>query len=293
MVKCSSYTNYQLNFIVIILSLFLLFIFVLSINLVDIFAVSSKTTINTADKTITTGSYSPATTNDDINGSLTTVNPACGQVIRGDIKLVSNLVCNSDGLIVGTTHTKIDLNGFSIIGPGKNSNKVGIMISGQNDINIIGYGSISGFQSGVYMAGSNGIKTENLNLNNNKIAIYITGTTSIDINNNMLNNNTIGIASHSNNQTNIKFNLLNGNDLSGITFINTADSTIDGNNIINSTNGIFLDAQSSFNRVDFNNVFNNVLDINNANNLPLNINNNSFTNNNCLTSLPSGLCIGR
>jgi parallel beta-helix repeat protein len=261
--------------------------------LVDIFAASSKTTISTADKTITTGSYSPATTNDDITRSSTTVNPACGQVIRGDIKLVSNLVCNSDGLIVGTTHTKIDLNGFSIIGPGKNSNKVGIMISGQNDINIIGYGSISGFQSGVYMAGSNGIKTENLNLNNNKIAIYITGASSIDINNNMLNNNTIGIASHSNNQTNIKYNLLNGNDLSGITFINTADSTIDGNNIINSTNGIFLDAQSSFNRLDFNNVFNNVLDINNANNLPLNINNNSFTNNNCLTSLPSGLCIGR
>jgi nitrous oxidase accessory protein NosD len=293
MIKYSSYANYQLNFIVIILSLFLLFVFVFSNNLVDIFAASSKTTINTAEKTASTDTNSAATTNNDLTDSSTTVNPACGQVIRGDIKLVSNLVCNSDGLIVGTTHTKIDLNGFSIIGPGKNSNKVGIMISGQNDIHIIGYGSISGFQSGIYIAGSNGIKTENLNLNNNKIAVYVTGTSSVDINDNMLNNNTIGIASHSNNQTNIKYNLLNGNDLSGITFINTADSTIDGNNIVNSTNGVFLDAQSSLNRIDFNNVFNNVLDINNANNLPLNINNNSFTNNNCLTSLPSGLCIGR
>ena len=109
----------------------------------------------------------------------------------------------------------------------------------------------------------------------------------------MLNNNTIGIASHSNNQTTIQYNLLNGNTLSGITFINTADSKINGNNIINTSNGIFLDAQSSQNKVDFNNVFNNVLDINNANNLPLNVNKNTFENNNCISSLPSGLCIGR
>ena len=85
----------------------------------------------------------------------------------------------------------------------------------------------------------------------------------------MLNNNTLGIASNSNNQTSIKYNLFNENDLSGITFINTADSIIDGNNILNTTNGIFLDAQSSSNKVDFNNVFDNVLDINNANNFPL------------------------
>ena len=49
-----------------------------------------------------------------------------------------------------------------------------------------------------------------------------------------------------------------------------------------------VEAQSSQNKIDFNNVFNNVLDINNANNLPLNVNKNTFENNNCISSLPSG-----
>lgn len=225
--------------------------------------------------------------------TLTTTNPACGQVIKGNVKLSSNLLCNGDGLIVGEGNTKIDLNGFSIKGPGIKSNKVGIMIGAQNNTKIFGNGIISGFQSGIYISSSNNIVTKNLNINNNKVAIYITGAKFTNINNNMLDNNTIGIASHSNNKVDLKYNLFNENNLSGITFINTQNSTIEGNNILNTTNGIYLDAQSSFDKVNFNNLLDNVLDINNANNLPININNNYYTNNNCITSLPSGLCIGR
>ncbi|MEJ7641089.1 MAG: right-handed parallel beta-helix repeat-containing protein [Candidatus Nitrosocosmicus sp.] len=222
-----------------------------------------------------------------------TENPSCGQVIKGEVKLISNLICTGDGLIVGDKNTRIDLNGFSIKGPGMNSNKVGIMIGGQENTTITGNGIISGFQSGIYISGSNDTVARNLNINNNKVALYVTGSTSFDITNNMVSNNTIGIASHTSDQTNIKYNLFSENNLSGITFINTVDSVIDGNNIFNTTNGVFLDVQSSFNRVNFNNVFNNVLDINNANSLPININKNYFTNNNCISSLPSGLCIGR
>jgi parallel beta-helix repeat protein len=269
------------NYMVIILSILLI---------IHMFPII-KTTAQTApgDSSLHIGSKdstsSPSTT--------ATANPACGQIVKGNVKLISNLICNNDGLIVGDANTKIDLNGFSIKGPGKNSSKVGIMVGSQKNIIILGNGVISGFQSGIYLSGSNDVLVKNININNNKVAIYITGAKFTDINNNMLNNNTLGIASHSNNQTSIKYNLFNENDLSGITFINTADSIIDGNNILNTTNGIFLDAQSSSNKVDFNNVFDNVLDINNANNLPLNINNNYFANNNCITSLPSGLCIGR
>lgn len=219
--------------------------------------------------------------------------PSCGEVVKGDVKLISNLVCNGDGLIVGADNTKINLNGFSIKGPGINSNKVGIMVGAENNIIVLGNGVISGFQSGIYISGSNNIIAKNVNMINNKVAIYLTGVKSADINNNMINNNTIGIASHSNKDETIRYNLFNENNLTGITFINSHNSTIEGNNLINTTNGIFLDAQSSMNKVNFNNLFNNVLDINNANNLPLNINNNYYANNNCMTSLPSGLCIGR
>jgi len=278
----SIYQNHHLsNYFVMILS-FLLIIHMFPIIKSTVQAAPSDSTVRIGSKD-TTSSLS----------TTTTANPACGQIVKGNVKLISNLICNKDGLIVGDTNTKIDLNGFSIKGPGKNSSKVGIMVGSQKNITILGNGVISGFQSGIYLSGSNDVLVKNINVNSNKVAIYITGAKFTDINNNMLNNNTLGIASHSNNQTNIKYNLFNENDLSGITFINTAHSIIDGNNILNTTNGIFLDAQSSSNRIDFNNVFDNVLDINNANNLPLNINNNYFANNNCLTSLPSGLCIGR
>src|SRR5919107_4236084 len=167
-------------------------------------------------------------------------NPSCGQVIKGEVKLISNLICTGDGLIVGDKNTRIDLNGFSIKGPGLNSNKVGIMIGGQENTTITGNGIISGFQSAIYISGSNDTVARNLNINNNKVAFYVTGTKTTEIGNNMVSNNTIGIASHTSNQTNIQYNLFSENTLSGITFINTVNSVIDGNSIFNTTNGIFM-----------------------------------------------------
>lgn len=219
--------------------------------------------------------------------------PACGQIVQGKVKLNSNLICKGDGIIVGGNDTTIDMNGYSLKGPGMNSNKVGIMIGGQNNVTVMGNGIISGFQSGIYISGSTKVDSHELSVNNNKVAFYLTGTQQPEISNNMVNNNTIGVALHSSNNAKISYNQLSQNRLSGVTLINTGDSVIHGNNILNTSNGIFLDTQSSSNKVDFNNVFNNILDINNANNLPTNINDNQYSNNNCQTSLPSGLCIGR
>ncbi len=221
------------------------------------------------------------------------INPSCGQVVQGYVKLISNLICGGDGLIVGNKNSQINLNGFSIKGPGLDSNKVGIMIGGQENVSIFGNGIISGFQSGIYISGGNHVSVKDLNINNNKVGIYLTGANDSTMNNNMIDNNTIGMASHSSSKAAIKYNQLNLNKLSAITFINTKNSSIYGNNILNTTNGIFIDPQSSFNNVNFNNIFNNILDLNNANNLPININNNYYSDNNCITSLPSGLCIGR
>ncbi|MFY9967512.1 MAG: hypothetical protein WBL44_16315 [Nitrososphaeraceae archaeon] len=86
---------------------------------------------------------------------------------------------------------------------------------------------------------------------------------------------------------------MNGNLLAGVTFVNTGLSGVDMNNIIGSQNGVFLDGQSSQNTISANNVLENVIDLNNANGLPTNINANQYVDNNCETSNPSGLCIGR
>ncbi len=47
-------------------------------------------------------------------------NAACGQVVSGVVNLTANLNCNSgDGIIVGGPNTVINMNGFSITGPGQ------------------------------------------------------------------------------------------------------------------------------------------------------------------------------
>ena len=47
-------------------------------------------------------------------------NAVCGQVVSGVVNLTSNLNCSSgDGIIVGGPNTVINMNGFSITGPGQ------------------------------------------------------------------------------------------------------------------------------------------------------------------------------
>jgi nitrous oxidase accessory protein NosD len=110
---------------------------------------------------------------------------------------------------------------------------------------------------------------------------------------NIIKNNNLGVASHSSKGASLMSNLITGNMLAGVTLVNTHKAIIAANNIEGGQNGLFLDAQSSENTINMNNVLHNVIDLNNANGLAPNINVNSFADNNCMVSNPSGLCIGR
>lgn len=228
-------------------------------------------------------------------GSLTegtTTNAACGQVASGVVNLTANLNCSGDGIIISGSNTVVNMNGFSITGPGKDSSKVGLMVSNVDNVVVNGPGTISNFQAAVLLSGSNGFKLDSTILENNQIAIFMTGADNAEVHQNMIKNNHIGIASHSNSGSKIASNLMSGNQLAGITFVNTKSSSMDMNNIHGSQDGVFLDEQSSDNTINANNVLQNAVDINNANGLPLNINSNQYAENNCGVSNPSGLCIG-
>ena len=89
-------------------------------------------------------------------------------------------------------------------------------------------------------------------------------------------------------------NLFKANDLAGVTLVNSANNELSANTIQGSVNGIFLDGQSTKNNIDSNSVLKNRgVDLNNGNGLPTNINDNVFSDNNCNTSVPDGLCLGR
>jgi parallel beta-helix repeat protein len=222
----------------------------------------------------------------------TTTNAACGQVASGVVNLTANLNCSGDGIIISGPNTVINMNGFSITGPGKDSSKVGIMVSNADNVVVNGPGTISNFQAAVLLSGSNGFKLDSTILENNQIAMFMTGADNAEVQQNMIKDNNIGIASHSNSGSKISSNLMSDNQLAGITFVNTKSSSMDMNNIHGSQDGVFLDEQSSDNTINANNVLQNAVDINNANGLPLNINSNQYTENNCGISNPSGLCIG-
>jgi hypothetical protein len=226
-------------------------------------------------------------------GTSLSTNPACGQVVSGIVNLTSNLDCSGDGLIVGGPNTVINMNGFSITGPGQESSKVGIMVPNVDNVVVNGPGSLSNFQAGVLLTGANGFKIDSVILSNNQIGTFMTGAENAQIQQNIVQDNSIGVASHSSRGAAIDSNLMSGNVLAGITFVNTQQSNVGMNNIHGSQNGAFLDGQSSQNTIADNNVLQNVIDLNNANGLPTNINTNQFTENNCETSNPSGLCIGR
>jgi nitrous oxidase accessory protein NosD len=220
-------------------------------------------------------------------------NAACGQVVSGLVNLTANLDCSGDGLIIGGDYTVVNMNGYSIRGPGQDSSKVGIMVPNNDNVVINGPGSISNFQAGVLVTGANGMKMSSLILDSNQIGVFMTGSENIEVQQNIVKQNSLGVATHSGAGARITSNLMSGNVLAGITFVNTQQSEVSMNNIDGSQNGAFLDAQSSGNNVAANNVLQNVVDINNANGLPTNINSNQFTDNNCQVSNPSGICIGR
>ena len=220
-------------------------------------------------------------------------NAACGQVVSGVVNLTANLNCSGDGIIVGGPNTVINMNGFSITGPGQDSSKVGIMVPNVDNVVVNGPGSISNFQAGVLLTGANGFKINSVILSNNQIGTFMTGAENAQVQQNIIQGNSIGVASHSSTGAAMDSNLMNGNLLAGITFVNTQQSSVGMNNIVGSQNGVFLDGQSKQNTISANNVLENVIDLNNANGLPTNINANQFTDNSCETSNPSGLCIGR
>lgn len=222
-----------------------------------------------------------------------TTTAACGQVVEGLVELNSNLNCSGDGLIVGGDDTTIRLNGHTIMGPGPDSSKVGVSVGNQDGVRIEGPGTIQQFQAGILASGAKGTMISEMILEDNQIAIFSTGTEGLQAMQNIITRNSIGMASHSSNGLELRENLLTGNVLAGITFVATGESLVSTNNVIESENGIFVDPQSSDNRIESNNVLRNKVDLNNANGLATNVNQNGYSDNNCQISNPSGLCIGR
>jgi parallel beta-helix repeat protein len=163
-----------------------------------------------------------------------------------------------------------------------------------DNVNIVGPGIIENFQAGVLNTGGQDDRISEVTFTQNQIGSFNTGSANTAIENNLFFSNNIGVASHSSTGSSLVTNLFKANDLAGITFVNSASNEVSFNTIQGSVSGLFFDGQSRDNVVTSNNILDNGgVDINNANGLPLNVNNNLFNDNNCNTSVPVGLCLGK
>jgi hypothetical protein len=86
---------------------------------------------------------------------------ACGTILYGSVTLTADVVCGpgQDGLIVGDHKVRIELNGFSIVGPytfaQPSHPATGIVSSGFESVQIVGPGTITGFLRPVDIDGGN------------------------------------------------------------------------------------------------------------------------------------------
>jgi Periplasmic copper-binding protein (NosD) len=94
---------------------------------------------------------------------------ACGDVITSDVALVRNLTCAGDGLTV-TNGALLDLHGQRIRGDGSGR---GVTVLGSGTV--LTNGTVTGFDTGVYVD-SNGGRVEDLVVRNNQsYGIYLDG----------------------------------------------------------------------------------------------------------------------
>ena len=72
---------------------------------------------------------------------------ACGTTLYGSVTLTADVVCPAgiDAFVIGDHNVRIDLNGFSIIGPQNHNFAAGVRSSGFDGVQIVGPGSITGF----------------------------------------------------------------------------------------------------------------------------------------------------
>ncbi len=245
--------------------------------------VISVVPIGTADAQQQIGPISVQST-ESVNSEI-----SCGQTVQGNITLTANLNCDGDGLIVGDHTTTINLNGYGIYGPGADSSKVGIGVT-EDNVAINGPGIISGFEAGVLLTGATELTVQSAILQNNEIGVFLTGGDLSSIEANIIRDNSIAVASHSASEISIENNLMDSNARAGVSFVNIDESTVSGNRIRGSQNGVFLDAQSAGNTIQLNNANDNAVDLNNSNGEPPTINQNTYSDNNCSVAEPSGLC---
>jgi hypothetical protein len=216
----------------------------------------------------------------------------CGEAIIGDLELTSDVTCEGDGIRVEGSDLTIYLNGFTIRGPGPDSNTTGILVEEASEVRIRGPGMVTGFGTGVAYMDASGGAMRDLYVRDNDIGVLLDATTDTHVKQDHVSDNRIGVFNRASNNTEVENVIMGGNN-EGIRLEKSFSVDLDFIILMDSRTGIYLDEQSLDNEVFYNVMFRNEgIDVTFANPGEGGLEN-TFGNNECIQSVPAEICTGR
>jgi hypothetical protein len=216
----------------------------------------------------------------------------CGEAIIGDLELTSDVTCEGDGIRVEGSDLTIYLNGFTIRGPGPDSNTTGILVEEASEVRIRGPGMVTGFGTGVAYMDASGGAMRDVYVRDNDIGVLLDATTDTHVKQDHVSDNRIGVFNRASNNTEVENVIMGGNN-EGIRLEKSFSVDLDFIILMDSRTGIYLDEQSLDNEVFYNVVFRNEgIDVTFANPGEGGLEN-TFGNNECIQSVPAEICTGR
>jgi hypothetical protein len=216
----------------------------------------------------------------------------CREAITGNLELTSDMTCEGDGIRVEGSDLTIRLNGFTIRGPGSDSNTTGILVEEASEVRIRGPGMVTGFGTGVAYTDASGGAMRDVYVRENDIGVLLDATTDTHVKQDHVSDSRIGVLNRASDNTEVENVIMSRND-EGIRLENSISVDLDFDIIMDSQTGIYLDENSIDNEVFYNIMFRNEeIDVTFAN-PGEGGNENTFGNNDCVRSIPAEICTGR
>jgi hypothetical protein len=215
----------------------------------------------------------------------------CGAVIDGNVELTADLTCEGDGIRVEGDNLTIRLNGFTLRGPGSDTNTTGILIDEAREVRIRGPGLVTGFGTGVAYIDASGGAMRDTYIGNSDIGVLLDLSTDTHIKQDHISDNRVGVLNRASNNTEVENVNLRRND-EGIRLENSFSVDLDFDIIMDGQTAIYLDENSIDNEVFYNIMFRNEgIDVTFANPGEGGLEN-TFDNNDCTRSIPAEICEG-
>ena len=202
------------------------------------------------------------------------------------------MTCEGDGLRVEGNDMLIHFNGFTIRGPGSDSNTSGILVEETSEVRIRGPGMVTGFGTGVAYVDASGGAMRDIYVRDNDIGVLLDATTDTHVKQDHVSDNRIGVINRESNNTEVE-NIIMGATTKALGWRKVPVFNIDFIILMDGGTGIYLDEQSLDNEVFYNVMFRNEgTDVTFANPGEGRLEN-DFGNNECIQSVEAEICTGR